>query len=112
MRKLVNVKDVTDITSVPYVARELMLVKVRAFPSQRGEIRDLVQIFRASVIDVSRSTMTVEITGREDKMRAAVELLEPYGVLEIARTGRVALKRESGVDTAFLETVRATPRAR
>lgn len=112
VRKLVNVKDVTDITSVPYVARELMLVKVRAFPSQRGEIRDLVQIFRASVIDVSRSTMTVEITGREDKMRAAVELLEPYGVLEIARTGRVALKRESGVDTAFLETVRATPRAR
>jgi acetolactate synthase-1/3 small subunit len=112
VRKLVNVKDVTDITSVPYVARELMLVKVRAFPSQRGEIRDLVQIFRASVIDVSRTTLTVEITGREDKMRAAVELLEPYGVLEIARTGRVALKRESGVDTAFLETVRATPRAR
>jgi len=112
IRKLVNVKDVTDITSVPYVARELMLVKVRATPAQRGEIRDLVQIFRASVIDVSRTTMTVEITGREDKMRAAVDLLEPYGVLEIARTGRVALVRESGVDTAFLETVRATPRAR
>jgi acetolactate synthase I/III small subunit len=112
IRKLVNVKDVSDITSVPYVARELMLVKVRATPQQRGEIRDLTQIFRASVIDVSRTTMTVEVTGREDKMRAAVDLLEPYGVLEIARTGRVALVRESGVDTAFLETVRATPRAR
>jgi len=112
VRKLVNVKDVADITSVPYVARELMLVKVRCPPSARGEIRDLVQIFRASVIDVSRTTLTVEITGREDKMRAAVGLLEPYGVLEIARTGRVALTRESGVDTAYLETVRAAPRAR
>jgi acetolactate synthase-1/3 small subunit len=112
IRKLVNVLSVADITATPYVARELMLVKVRAAPSQRGEIRDLVQIFRAAVIDVSRTTMTVEVTGREDKMRAAVELLEPYGVLEIARTGRVALVRESGVDTAFLETVRATPRAR
>jgi len=112
IRKLVNVLSVADITATPYVARELMLVKVRAAPSQRGEVRDLVQIFRASVIDVSRTTMTVEITGREDKMRAAVELLEPYGVLEIARTGRVALVRGSGVDTAFLETVRAAPRAR
>lgn len=110
VKKLVYVKDVSDITSVPYVARELMLVKVRCSATQRGELRDLVQIFRLSVIDVGHSTMTLEVQGREDKMSAIADLLEPYGVLEIARTGRIALTRESGVDTKFLETMRSSTR--
>lgn len=110
VNKLIYVKDVSDITSVPYVARELMLVKVRCSATQRGELRDLVEIFRLNVIDVGHATMTLEVQGREDKMSAIVDLLEPYGVLEIARTGRIALTRESGVDTKFLETMRSSTR--
>eukprot|EP00882_Tetradesmus_deserticola_P010476 GHRQ01011065.1.p1 GENE.GHRQ01011065.1~~GHRQ01011065.1.p1 ORF type:complete len:482 (+),score=214.19 GHRQ01011065.1:666-2111(+) len=108
VKKLVYVKDVEDITAVPYVARELMLIKVRCTSSQRGELRDLVQIFRLGVIDVGHATMTLEVQGREDKMSAVADLLEPYGVLEIARTGRIALTRESGVDTKYLETMRSS----
>eukprot|EP00877_Chromochloris_zofingiensis_P006058 jgi/Chrzof1/1705/Cz10g18010.t1 len=108
--KLVSVKEVTDLTPMPYTTRELMLVKVRCSASQRGELRDLVQIFRCAVIDVSHTTMTIEVQGREDKMRAIVDLLEAYGVLEIARTGRIALTRESGVDTKYLETMRSSTR--
>lgn len=110
VKKLVYVKDVEDITAVPYVARELMLIKVRCTASQRGELRDLVQIFRLGVIDVAHTTMTLEVQGREDKMSAIADLLEPYGVLEIARTGRIALTRESGVDTKYLETMRSSTR--
>eukprot|EP00879_Flechtneria_rotunda_P028807 GHRR01031033.1.p1 GENE.GHRR01031033.1~~GHRR01031033.1.p1 ORF type:complete len:317 (+),score=98.16 GHRR01031033.1:434-1384(+) len=108
VNKLVYVKDLVDITAVPYVARELMLIKVRCSASQRGEVCNLVDIFRLGVIDVSHTTMTLEAQGREDKMSAIADLLEPYGVLEIARTGRVALTRESGVDTKYLETMRSS----
>lgn len=110
VKKLVNVKACEDITAKPYVARELMLVKVRCTPSQRGELRDLSQIFRMAVIDVGPTTMVLEATGREDKMRAIVDLLEPYGVLETARTGRIALSRESGVDTKYLESMKSSSR--
>lgn len=110
VKKLVNVKDCEDITTRPYVARELMLVKVRCAPAQRGELRDLAQIFRASIIDVGPTTVTLEAQGREDKMRAVADLLEPYGVLETARTGRVALSRESGVDSQYLAGVKSTSR--
>eukprot|EP00878_Enallax_costatus_P009094 GHUV01009507.1.p1 GENE.GHUV01009507.1~~GHUV01009507.1.p1 ORF type:complete len:386 (+),score=83.20 GHUV01009507.1:826-1983(+) len=110
VKKLIYVKDVQDITATPYVARELMLIKVRCTASQRGELRDLVQIFRLGVIDVGHTTMTLEVQGREDKMAALTDLLEPYGVMEIARTGRIALTRESGVDTKYLETMRSTTR--
>jgi acetolactate synthase-1/3 small subunit len=110
VKKLVNVKACEDITAKPYVARELMLVKVRCTAAQRGELRDLSQIFRMSVIDVGPGTMTLEAQGREDKMRAIIDLLEPYGILETARTGRIALPRESGVDTKYLESMRSTSR--
>lgn len=105
LNKLVFVENVTDLTAVPFVNRELMLVKVRCTASQRGELRDLTGIFRADILDVSQNTLTIEILGKEDKMKALTDLLEPYGILEIARTGRVAVARESGVDSKFLETV-------
>jgi acetolactate synthase-1/3 small subunit len=100
--KLVYVSSVTELHRIPHVARELMLVKVACQPSQRGEILDLTKIFHASVCDVSRSTMTIEVVGKESKMRALQEVLQPYGILEIARTGRVALARDSGVDSRYL----------
>jgi acetolactate synthase I/III small subunit len=103
LEKLVYVREVTDLTDVPFVARELMLVKVRAHgPAARRAVTDLAAIFRGTVCDVSPTTITVELVGKEAKMRALNAMLEPYGILEIARTGRVALPRASGVDTRSL----------
>lgn len=100
--KLVYVASVTELDKVPHVARELMLVKVACSAAQRGEVMELSRIFHASVCDVSRSTITLEVVGKEAKMRALQEVLQTYGIMEIARTGRVALERESGVDTRYL----------
>ena len=103
--KLVYVSSVTQLSKVPHVARELMMVKIACPPAQRGEVMDIATIFHGNVCDLSKTTLTMEVVGKEDKMRALQEVLEPYGILEIARTGRVALERESGVDTAYLQNV-------
>ncbi|KAF5829413.1 small subunit of acetolactate synthase-domain-containing protein [Dunaliella salina] len=101
--KLVFVESVKDLTPEPYVSQELVLCKVKCSVAQRGELRDLAAIFRCNILDVSRSTMTFEVLGKEEKMKALSDLLEPYGILEIARTGRVAVSRESQVDSKYLE---------
>lgn len=104
LEKLVYVTRVEDLSETPYVSRELMLVKVRAPGAEaRRRLTDLAAIFRGSVCDVSAATLTIELVGKEDKMRALLALLEPEGVLEVARTGRVALPRDSGVDTRQLD---------
>lgn len=72
-------RQVTNLTGNPMVNRELMLVKVKCLPNQRGELRDLADIFHGTVCDVSLTTMTVELTGKQDKMAAFQSLLEPYG---------------------------------
>lgn len=108
LNKLVYVEQVTDLHTVPHVARELMLVKVNCSAEQRGELMNLAQIFRGSICDVSLNTVTIEVVGKEDKMRALKEILQTYGILEVARTGRVALSRESGVDTKYLSNVAGT----
>lgn len=105
LNKLVYVDKVVELHHSPHVARELMLIKVSCAPSQRGELMDLARIFHGSVCDVSRSTVTLEVTGKETKMRALQEVLEPYGILEVARTGRIALARESGVDSRYLSSM-------
>lgn len=110
LKKVVYVTSVVDLSAAPIVARELMLVKVRATPATRRELTDLAAVFRASVCDVSADTVTVELVGREAKMRALQSLLEPYGVLEIARTGRVALARDSGVDSRALARTKSERR--
>jgi acetolactate synthase I/III small subunit len=93
LNKLVNVIRVTDFTNTQHVERELVLIKVSADERTRGELVNIVDIFRAKIIDVSRRSYVVEITGTEDKVRALIELLAPLGILEIARTGRVAMFR-------------------
>ena len=93
LNKLVNVIRVTDFTGTEHVERELVLIKVSADERTRGELVNIVDIFRAKIIDVSRQSYVVEITGTEDKVRALIELLAPLGILEIARTGRVAMFR-------------------
>ena len=85
---------VLDISREPYVERDLMLVKISCTAEKRGELRQLVEIFRGRVVDIGPSTMMVEISGTEDKIEAFIDLIRPYGVLELARSGRIALVRE------------------
>ena len=101
--KLVNVLDVIDLSNLPAVERELMLLKVKATGEKRGKILDLVQVFRAKVVDVSEQALTLEVVGDPGKLVAIEKLLDPYGIIEIARTGKIALKRASGVNTEMLK---------
>ena len=91
--KLVNVIDVQDVTNQAAVLRDLALIKVKASPAQRGEVANLAAIFRAKIIDVAPDSVIVEITGTEDKIESMLELLRPIGILEMVRTGRVAMVR-------------------
>jgi acetolactate synthase-1/3 small subunit len=91
--KIVTVVKVHDISSEDYVERDLMLIKVKATPAQRTEIILLVEMFRARVVDVSQKELMVEISGQERKVEAFIDLMRPYGIVELARTGRIALVR-------------------
>jgi acetolactate synthase-1/3 small subunit len=93
LHKLVNVLKVTDMHEGEYLERELLLVKVAATEQSKAEILRLVDIFRGRVVDVSPKTYTVEMSGDEGKIRAVLELLQPLGVKEIVRTGKVAMPR-------------------
>ena len=90
---LVGVGQVQDISSEDYVERDLMLIKVKAAPGQRMEIVLLVEMFRARVVDVSPNDLMIEISGQERKIEAFIDLMRPYGIVELARTGRIALVR-------------------
>jgi len=103
--KLVNVIDVQDVTSQPSVARDLALIKVKADPEKRAEIANLASIFRGRIVDVAPDSVIVEITGTEDKIESLLELLRPLGVLEMVRTGQVAMMRGNALG------VRHTPNA-
>jgi acetolactate synthase I/III small subunit len=91
--KLITVVKVADISSQNFVERDLMLIKVNAAGQQRIEIAQLVEMFRARVVDVSSTNLMVEISGQETKIEAFIDLLRPYGIVELARTGRIALVR-------------------
>jgi acetolactate synthase-1/3 small subunit len=91
--KLVNVIDVQDVTHQPSVARDLALIKVRVGPERRAEVNGLAEIFRARIVDVASDSLIVEITGTEDKIESMIELLRPIGIVEIVRTGKIAMTR-------------------
>jgi acetolactate synthase-1/3 small subunit len=93
--KLVNITKVSDVSHEPTVVRELALIKVHATAPSRAEIMQLVDIFRAKVVDVAAESLTIEITGPEDKVDSLVQLLRPFGIKELVRTGRVAMVRGS-----------------
>ena len=93
LRKLINVVEVIDFKEGQAVARELVLVKVRATAQNRSEIVQIADIFRAKIVNLTQENLIVELTGTDDKITALLDLLEPFGILELARTGRLALKR-------------------
>ncbi|MBE3552128.1 MAG: acetolactate synthase small subunit [Kyrpidia tusciae] len=95
LHKLVDVIKVNDLTEEAMVARELVLIKVAATATTRPEITHLIEPFRAAIVDVGRNSLVVQATGDMDKIDALIELLRPYGIKEIARTGVTALMRGS-----------------
>ncbi len=91
--KVIDTIKVTDFTGADYVERNLMLIKVSVAPGKRSEIVDLVNVFRGKIIDVGQKDMIVEISGPEDRLEAVLNLLRPYGIKEVTRTGRIAMNR-------------------
>ncbi|HEY8514275.1 MAG TPA: acetolactate synthase small subunit [Candidatus Binatia bacterium] len=97
LNKLVNVIKVSDFSAIDHVERELVLVKVTADAKTRGEVLSVVNIFRGKVVDVASESYIVEVTGTEDKIEAFINLLRPYGIKEVVRTGIVAMFRGAEV---------------
>ncbi len=93
LNKLIEVIRVSELEEEDIVARELALIKVRSTPATRSEIMQLVDIFRASIVDVGPNSLIIEITGEEDKINALYNLLRPFGIRELMRTGRIAIVR-------------------
>ncbi len=96
LAKLINVTQVQDVTHEPTVIRELALVKVNADSTNRAEILQLVDIYRASIVDVAMDSLVIQITGPEDRVNSLLSLLENFGIKEMVRTGRVAMVRGNG----------------
>ena len=97
LEKIVTVVKVLDFSKSDYVERDLMLIKVSTAGGKRAEIRELVDIFRGRIVDVSPGHVMIEISGQEKKIQAFVELMRPYGILELVRTGRIAMLRSDAV---------------
>lgn len=93
LSKLINVIKIINLTQVDSIHRELAMIKVRANPHTRSDIVDIVDIFRAKIVDVNRQTMVIELTGEPAKIDALCEVLIDYGIIEIVRTGKIALSR-------------------
>jgi len=93
LEKLVTVVRVDDVSARDFLERDLVLMKVAAPAGRRSEIRELVDIFRGRIVDVAAEMMMIEISGKERKIEAFVEMMRPFGIVELARTGRIAMVR-------------------
>jgi acetolactate synthase I/III small subunit len=93
LEKIVTVVKVSDVSSKDFVERDLMLIKVAARGDDRPEIRELTKIFRGRIVDVSPEEVIVEISGQERKVEAFIDLMRPFGIRELVRTGRIAMVR-------------------
>ncbi|QNN23388.1 acetolactate synthase small subunit [Planctomycetales bacterium ZRK34] len=96
--RLVQVVKVVDYVGTDYVERDLMLVRVSAEPGKRREVIELSDMFRARIVDVGREELMIELSGKEEKLEAFVDLLQPYGIIELARTGLIAMPRSEKVE--------------
>lgn len=102
--KLVNILKVEDITNLPCIERELMLIKIKTQLTERSEILEIAQVFRAHVVDLSDETIIIEVTGDPGKTAAIEQLLSKFSIQEIARTGKISLVRGSKVSTKSLKS--------
>ncbi len=93
--KLVNVLSAEDVTFAPTISRSLALIKVQAREDSRRQLMDIVRVFRARVVDLAPQSLIIEITGAEDKVNALVDVLRPFGIIEMVRTGQTAMARGS-----------------
>lgn len=94
LNKLVDVIKVQDYAGMPFLERELILVKVHTSAQTRPEIMQIADIFRGKIIDVDHSSLTIELTGTSDKIEALLDLLKPFGIRELVRTGKIAIARK------------------
>jgi acetolactate synthase-1/3 small subunit len=109
LEKIVTVVKVLDYSKEDYVERDLMLIKVSTAQGNRSELKELVDIFRGKIIDVSATHVMIEISGQERKIEAFIDLMRPFGILEMVRTGRVALLRENVIAVDPAEQARKAP---
>jgi len=93
LEKIVTVVRVEDVSAQDHVERDLMLIKVAAPPGRRSEIRELTEVFRGKIVDVSPDMLMIEIAGQERKIEAFINLMRPFGIVEMARTGIIAMMR-------------------
>jgi acetolactate synthase-1/3 small subunit len=91
--KLINVIDVVDVTDEPCVIRESALIKIKADATQRGQVMDLAEMYRAHICDVATESLIIEVTGESDKIESIIDVLQPFGILEVMRTGKIAMTR-------------------
>jgi len=105
LNKLIQVIEVKDITAKACVERELMLLKVVCSPQTRSNILEIVQVFRSKVVDISDKTITIEVSGDPGKIKTIQQLLTPHKIIEIVRSGKIAIERELGINTEYLKNV-------
>nr|AZL87973.1 acetohydroxyacid synthetase small subunit [Leachiella pacifica] len=101
--KLINILEVQNVTNIPCIERELMLIKVNIIDTNKFYILEIVNIFRAKIVDISSNSLIIEITGDPGKIFAIQQLLKIYKITQIARTGKITLIRDSLVNTEFLK---------
>ncbi len=99
LNKLIDVIRVTDVTENDFVGRQLVLLKINCPPNRRVEVSAIANIFRAKVVDISAKSLMLELTGQEAKIAAFIETLRPFGIKEIARSGTIAMVRDSNFKT-------------
>jgi acetolactate synthase-1/3 small subunit len=107
--KLVPVRRVENLTAAPAITRDLALIKVAAAGEARTQVMQLMDVYRARIVDVSPESLIIETTGTEDKLDSLLEVLRPYGVIEMVRTGRIAMARGTGGQKAAKPTEAAAP---
>jgi acetolactate synthase I/III small subunit len=105
LNKLIQVIEVKNITQRACVERELMLLKIACTPTNRTKILEIVNIFRAKVVDLSKSSLTIEIVGDPGKIVTIQQLLSEYKIIEVIRTGKIAISRELGINTEYLKAI-------
>lgn len=100
LNKLVDVIAVEDLTASPFVERELVMIRVAVNSKKRSEALEIAEIFRGKIVDVDTITMTIEVTGAQGKVAAFIEMMRPFGILEMVRTGEIAIRRATGSPAA------------